>query len=78
MLKISPLLSYTLVAHVLYSVATVDDLLTVSLSRREKRPFSVALVGGDSLVSRAAQALVKTSCSPDTLNFALIPTGELR
>ena len=33
-------------------------------------------MGGDSLISKAAQALVKTSCSPDTLHFALIPTGE--
>ena len=40
------------------------------------RPFCVVLVGGDSLVSKAAQALVKTSCSPDSLQFAVIPTGK--
>lgn len=40
------------------------------------KAFCVILVGGDSLVSRAAQALVKTSCSPDHLQFAVIPTGE--
>ena len=50
--------------------------MNVAINRREKKAFCVVLVGGDSLVSRAAQALVKTSCSPDHLQFAIIPTGE--
>ena len=55
----------------------VVHLSGLSVPRHECVPFRVVLVGGDELVSAAAQALVHTSdLAPEGLTFSLVPTGR--
>lgn len=52
------------------------NIVTHSYCRRDKRRFTVVLVGNDALVSCAVQALVTASCSPNILHFVIIPIGK--
>lgn len=50
-------------------------LLVYMIFRKDTVPFSVVLVGNDSLISNSVQALTQSRCSPEKLRFSLIPIG---
>ena len=53
-----------------------NNLFFFGWCREGEGAFCVALVGGDSLVSSALQALAQSICSPEKLRFAIIPIGN--
>lgn len=63
----------------LLPVIEILYLCISNIPRHECVPFHVVLVGGDELISAAAQALVAAHTSdlpPDRLTFFIVPTGR--